>query len=380
MSFIKMLKFFVMAGFVISSTVTGAGEAIIADHSITGIRRIEDIPLEWIAKARDSLNIMYKGTSHSGQVACGLEYIFEEYGDDYAFESPRKYPYEKKDTLLFFRDIRRVEGFSDCPRDLGQGDNEWWKCTRAFLDSFPHINVAFWSFCTGPSSASEEQILTYCKEGDAIDKDYPNVRFVYMTGRIDGTGYVDKKDNTKVPTLHRNNEIIRKFCRDSGKILFDFADIESHSPDGRDMMALYAHHYRYDMDGDKRYDDESNWCQEYCDGDPDGCYSLKYEDDGQCGHTHVLVPQLKGEAAWWMFARMVGWEGFDATSTILQSGKAARKVVKKAFALDNTPFALYDMRGRFLEKTDSFQRLSNKTTSSIVIVKTHNETISVIRK
>jgi hypothetical protein len=329
-------------------SLVSAQEAIIADHTITGIRRIEDIPLEWIHKARDSLKIMYRGTSHSHQLTCGLRYIMSEYGADYAFHRPRPGhdPIEKEDTLLFFTNVGQVEGIGDCPRDLGDGDNDWWTCTREFLDLSPHINVAFWSWCSGASRASEEQINTYCVQADAIDKDYPDVRFVYMTGHTDGSGYVHRSNSERVPTLRRNNEIIRKFCRDSGKILFDFADIESHSPDGRDMMTLYVNQHHYDTDGDKRADDESNWCREYCETDPDGCYGQKYDDE--CGHTDPLISQLKGEALWWMLAKMVGWEGFETTAKRAYNRTLHNNVKNVRRTDGNTPVSICDIRGRLL--------------------------------
>ncbi len=355
-------------------SAVNAQEAIIADHKITGIRKIEEIPLEWIHTARDSLRIFYHGTSHSAQVKCGLNYILSEYGADYAFHRPRRTPVEKQDTLLFFHDIG---GSISCARDLGRGDNGWWTCTRAVLDSFPRINVAFWSFCGGASHASEAQISTYLSQGDAIEKDYPGVRFIYMTGHTDGTGYVAGNDSTVVPTLHRNNEMIRKFCRENEKILFDFADIESHSPDGRDMMALYNDHHKYDIDGDKRADEESNWCQDYCETDPDGCYGRKYDD--RCGHTDPLISQLKGEAVWWMLARMVGWEGFDQTGA-LNSHKPANVTasIRRCGAVKTDAF-YYNIRGQRVAFRNSSLGSKAPKSRALIITKSENSLFPLVQ-
>lgn len=354
-------------------SIAGAQEEIIADHTITGIRRIENIPLEWIHKARDSLKIFYHGTSHSAQVRCGLLYVNSEYGENYAYHRPRRNPVDKEDTLLFFHDLPRS---ISCARDLGLGDNEWWTCTRAVLDSFPIINVAFWSWCGGAGRASEEQIATYLAQGDAIEKDYPGVRFVYMTGHTDGSGYVDRKDSTKVPPLHRNNELIREYCRANNKILFDFGDIESHSPDGRDMMALYNNQHKYDIDGDTRADEGTNWCDEYCQIDHDGCYSLKYDD--YCGHTHPLVSQLKGEAVWWMMARMVGWQGFDETGAATPHEGAKGSPLKQMSISRNRNAVHYDLRGRLMGAAKNC-RAKAQGIPTLIMAKTENGVYPVVQ-
>jgi hypothetical protein len=60
----------------------------------------------------------------------------------------------------------------------------------------------------------------------ALEKEYPEVIFIYiyMTGHLEGTG--------EHGNLHVRNNQIRDYCRASNKILYDFADIESHDPDG----------------------------------------------------------------------------------------------------------------------------------------------------
>jgi len=57
-----------------------------------------------------------------------------------------------------------------------------------------------------------------------LERDFPDVHFVYMTGHLDGTGLTGN--------LHLRNEQIRNYCRENKKILYDFADIECYNPDG----------------------------------------------------------------------------------------------------------------------------------------------------
>ena len=51
-----------------------------------------------------------------------------------------------------------------------------------------------------------------------LEIDYPNVKFVYMTGHLDGSGANGN--------LNLRNEQIRAYARANNKILYDFADIE----------------------------------------------------------------------------------------------------------------------------------------------------------
>jgi hypothetical protein len=80
---------------------------------------------------------------------------------------------------------------------------------------------------------SEEEINTYLSLMTQLEVDYPGVRFVYMTGHLDGSG--------PMGDLNLRNTQIRNYCVANKKILYDFADIESYDPDGLvNYMDLYA--------------------------------------------------------------------------------------------------------------------------------------------
>ena len=96
--------------------------------------------------------------------------------------------------------------------------------------------------------------------------DYPNVKFLYMTGHLDGSG-VDGN-------LYLRNNQIRAWCAAHGKTLFDFADIESYSPDGT-----------YYPDGS----DACEWCYTWC-------ASNTCPDCGDCAHSHCFNCYQKGKA------------------------------------------------------------------------------------
>ena len=76
-----------------------------------------------------------------------------------------------------------------------------------------------WSWCGQVSSASAADIDTYLNLMSQLEADYADVNFVYMTGHLDGSG--------PAGNLYTRNNQIRTYARSNGKVLFDFADIES---------------------------------------------------------------------------------------------------------------------------------------------------------
>jgi len=107
----------------------------------------------------------------------------------------------------------------DCPfsgaSDLGNPNwTAWASATRTYLNGHPEVNVIIWAWCGQMSTATEADINTYLNLMSALEKDFPNVKFVYMTGHTDGTGLTG--------TLHLRNNMIREYCQRTNKILFDY--------------------------------------------------------------------------------------------------------------------------------------------------------------
>jgi len=175
-------------------------------------------------------------------------------------------------------------------RDLGNPNRtEWASTTRSYLASHPLTNVIMWSWCGQASSATEGDIYIYLNLMSKLEKDYPKVRFIYMTGHTDGSGLSGN--------LHQRNQQIRRYCEANNKILYDFEDIESYDPDGKYF-------------GDKKVRDDcsyagGNWAIEWQNSHRDGT------DWYRCGsaHSQPLNANLKAYAAWWLWARLAGWDG-----------------------------------------------------------------------
>jgi hypothetical protein len=165
--------------------------------------------------------------------------------------------------------------------DLGNPDyTSWERATRNHLNNAGKSrNLVMWSWCGQVSSASYANIEQYLTLMSNLEKDYPDVTFVYMTGHLDGTGTAGN--------LYQRNNQIREFCRVNNKTLFDFADIESYDPEGN--------YYSSETDA-------CNWCKQWCDShDCDFCTS-------GCAHSQCFNCYNKGKAFWYMMARLAGWE------------------------------------------------------------------------
>ncbi len=234
-----------------ATQASSVSSAVVADHHAADA--FAGLTPSDIARARTRFGkIFYGRTSHGSQIVTGLEML--EAGDD-AYAMPE---------------------LAEVSEDLGgSGDLGWASTTRSVLGQTGNgFSMVVWSWCGGLSDNNPSGVHAYLDAMDALERDYPGVVFVYMTGHLDGSGAEG--------TLRANNELIRSSCRTRGKVLFDFADIESWDPAGV-----------FHPDDD----DSCTWCSVWCAAH--ACPTC-----ADCAHSHCFNCYRKGRAFWWLLATL----------------------------------------------------------------------------
>ena len=254
---------------------------IVVDHRHINANQI---PAGWLAAVKQKVVWIYGHTSHGSQLISGTQYLS-------GYVTPPAF------RLLTAGSIPPAQGN---PTGLRVGDDGGWSWNEAgYLQSArSRINavlaanaipagstgVFMWSWCGEMSWLSTTSVNNYLAMMAQLENEYPAIRFVYMTGHT---------DNTSGPSsvLMRNNQMVRDYVTDNQKLLYDFADIESWLPDGTPYSGVPT--------------DACPWCQDWCDAHPGFCP----DPEISCAHSHSLNCYLKGQAMWWLSARIAGWAG-----------------------------------------------------------------------
>jgi len=130
----------------------------------------------------------------------------------------------------------------------------WHDETVSYLENPANwdVNVIIWSWCGQVDKKYTTGRLEseYLEPMSRLEKKYPNIIFVYMTGHV-----AHRSDATNKAA----NRMIRDYCEDNGKVLYDFADIECYDPDGTFYEFPNDNCDYYSANGTKR----GNWALEW---------------------------------------------------------------------------------------------------------------------
>ena len=332
-------------------------EAIIIDHKCTNLSQVPD---HWLDEAKN-LTIHYAHTSHGGQINSGL-YILENV-------NLVKYSFARRESgtegLPPIEDPPALWMYDGNPPETYIGPDDYWDGdsgmdrTRAVADTGDY-NFSMWAWCGQQSSNSEATTQRYLNNLNTLESEYPDMRFIYITGHTDGTG---ENGNLNV----RNNQV-RDYCIANDKVLFDFADIESYDPDGKYFLDKEADdNCDYWVDSVKH-----NWADEWCAAHPGSDLCI----DCDCAHSKPLNCNLKARAFWWMMARLAGWNGgqemYDGTIYVNTSGwwidsaqfNASSTPIQSAINNASDGDLVYVYNGTYTENVEVNKQLTIRSISS----------------
>ncbi len=196
----------------LASAVASTGTFYTIDHSCTVL---SSIPAQWIDSVQADVKLHYAHTSHGGQLVTGLQRI----GDSdtaYKMKTGSGYLPDGNGYLCIFDG---QEGESYITTELFWESAEGMNFTRDVLDNNPSINVCMWCWCSQMDYYGESEVQGYLNSMSTLESEYPDVSFVYMTGNAQATG-------SDGYNRYLRNQQVRQYCRNNGRILFDFADLD----------------------------------------------------------------------------------------------------------------------------------------------------------
>ncbi|MCK5005145.1 MAG: hypothetical protein KAS21_08655 [Candidatus Aminicenantes bacterium] len=255
-----------------SGELPGDVITIIADHTSSNL---DSIPDEWIDKVKEIINVHYCHTSHGSQIMTGLERLMNGSFSG-SIQKSQKYNYypdncSMPDTIdyLSLMDGQYTGGYCETyvSPDLYWESSYGLELTRSMLRN-NNVNVSIFAWCSQMDYYSSSELENYLQKISALEEEFPDVIFVYMTGNA------QSDDRNR----YDRNEQVRQYCRDNNKVLFDFADLdcwyngEQHTKNG-----IPLEHPEYNGD--------------------------------EAGHTTFKSCENKGKAFWWLMARISGWDG-----------------------------------------------------------------------
>ncbi len=295
---------------------TGAeGADYIADYRVSKENVLRQIPLQYINAAKSNLHIMYCGTSHSSQTADGMRGMMQyKAGDDTLFAVTFNGTPTGGALDIHYRPSGPYSA-SDLSHDStdAQGHTDYFYRTVEYLDSpaYSDVNVVMWSWCSIEGHDVQtyldnfQELINMYRAGGSKGRTAANaVNFVFMTGYARGSD----GDTPEPPYIHspyQNHKRIVDYCRANGYFCLDYWSQDT---------------YEYETDAYKPSESGNNNAQHlaYVNSHvlgTDWFQGRSYSSGSVRLPAHAnqhLTGNRRAYAAWWIWARLAGWDGNTA--------------------------------------------------------------------